>query len=131
MKAYLPIIFLVAFAGAGADARMPSPAFEASGSNPGWELTVLDTGVAIGFGPDGLPAGVNGQSYLIGHMQHREAGGTLYWSAGADRMAISVEARAGDCTDARGAVRSHHVTVRFMDRTLEGCGSVPAPRKRH
>ena len=131
MKLQLPLALLAAAAGGtAAGARVPPAAFEASGTAPGWQLSVSERFVGISFGPEGLPAGTTGESYLIPGIRHTRAEGMLSWQAGKGVMTISVEARPGNCAGADGTALSHHVTVRFRERILEGCGSVPAQRKR-
>ncbi|MEA3049571.1 MAG: hypothetical protein QOG84_1407 [Sphingomonadales bacterium] len=129
MKMPIALFLIAVCAAAPAAARPPLPAFQASSTGPAWQLEVFESDLAISFGPDGSPPGTTGEAYLLGGVRHRDEGGILYWDAAKDAMALSVEARAGACTDAAGAAGAYRVTVRFRQRTLEGCGSVPAPRK--
>jgi uncharacterized membrane protein len=131
MKIALALTLLTAFGAGAAEARRP-PAFQASGASPGWQLMVRDDSMILTFGPDGMPPGVAGQSYLTGGVRRQPPAqdGALGWQAGKDAILIVVEARPANCTDAAGKVGAYRVTVRFQDRTLEGCGAVPAARKR-
>ncbi|HEX8448620.1 MAG TPA: hypothetical protein VF652_03415 [Allosphingosinicella sp.] len=127
MKIPLALTFVAAFAAGAAEAARP-PLFEASGSSPGWQLRVREDGMILAFGPDGVGQGVAGQAYMSGGLRKRPPReyGMLGWESGK----IVMEARPGECTNAAGKVLPYRVTVKFEDRTLEGCGSVPAPRKR-
>ena len=127
----LALTLALACAAGAAEARRP-PAFEASGSGPGWRLIVRDESIILAFGPEGMSPGVAGQAYLTGGVRKRPGleAGALGWEAGKDANLVVVDARPGNCTDSAGKVLPYRVTVRFQDRTLEGCGSVPAPRKR-
>lgn len=127
MRIPIALTLALAFAAGAAEARRP-PAFEASGSNPGWALRVSDDGMILAFQPDGTNPGVASQAYMSGGLRQRppREDGTLGWESGK----IVVEAIPGDCTGAGGKVLPYRTTVRFEDRTLEGCGSVPVPRKR-
>ena len=131
MKIQLALTLAAAFA-AGAAEAAPRSAFEASGSSPGWRLIVSEDGIILALGPDGLRPGVAGEEYLTGGLRTRppQEDGTLAWESGKKANLTVVEARPGACTDASGKVLPYRVTVKFEDRTLEGCGSVPAPRKR-
>ncbi len=131
MKIPLALTLVVACAAGAAEARRP-PAFEASGSSPGWQLTVMDDAMILSFGPDGIRPGVTGEDNLIGGVRKRprQEDGALGWEAGKKATLMVVEARLGDCVAAAGKVLAYRVTVHFENRTPEGCGSVPAPRNR-
>jgi uncharacterized membrane protein len=120
MKLLLPLA-LLALAGCANTARTPAPfsqvrdfRYGAIGQDPFWIVAIGDR-IVLTTGPDLV-------SHAYPRVLPRQIDGVRRWDSGEGTAVISVEARRGPCTGARGRRYEDRVTVSLGGRQLHGCG---------